>query len=199
MAIAAYQFNNPFNPSSNGGYGDGLVSYLQARYGFSTKNGAVFSYNRTAVTVPVVAVTMVSVFFLYNPVASGKNLFVLNACIGQVLAATVVNTYGFYTGTTVEIAAGTFTTPATPLSRIVNGVAGVGVPYSAYTHSGTPTRRAIIGSHGATTNANSSMIDKWFDGDVMIPPGTGLSIAATTAAGTASGLDPEVTWMELPV
>lgn len=196
MALVPFNFNNPW-ASPQGGFGDQLTTQLQARYGYSTKNSAVYSFARGAVTIPVVAATLVSVFTLYNPVGSGKNLFVLNTCIGMALATTVVDTFGWYTGTTVEIAAGTFTTPGTPINRYINGAVGVGVPYSAYTHSGTPTLRAVVGSHGATTNANSSMIDRWFDGAICVAPGIGISLAASTAAGTASGLNPEVTWMEL--
>lgn len=196
MALVPFTFNNPW-ATPQGGFGDQLVTQLQAPYGKATTESGIFSYYRTGITIPVITAAVVSVFSLYNPTTSGKNLIVLNAILGVVLATTVVNTYSLYTGTTAEIAAGTFTTPGTAVNRYLNGAVGVGVPYSAYTHSGTPTVRGIIGSHGAVTNATSCQIDKRFDGLVVIPPGGLVSIVAGTAASTTSGMSAEIVWMEL--
>lgn len=196
MALVPYTFNNPFVANANGGFGDSLVSQLQAPYGYANKNNAIFGATRVAATVPVVAAALVSVFFLYNPVGSTVNMVLLDVVIEQALATTVVNAFGLYSGTTVETAAGTFTTPGTVFSRNINNIVGQGLYYSAYTHSGTPTLRALIGGHGAVTNATATNPRMIFDGKVSLPPGTGVSVAATTAAGTASGLTIGATWME---
>lgn len=189
-------FSSPFPMAANAGFNDIAVSQLQARYGIAAKSNALYGATRAAATIPVVAATMVSVFFLYNPVGSGMNMQLVYISIDQILATTVVNTYGLYTGTTAEIAAGTFTTPGTVVNRNINGAAGVGAYYSAYTHSGTPTLRAIIGTHGAVTNPTAQPIERWFDGSIQLAPGQGVSIAATTAASTTNGVAIDACWLE---
>lgn len=194
--ITSLSFNSPYLVTANGGYGDTLVSQLEARYQAAAKNNALFRATRASATIPVVANNMVSVFFLYNPVGSGIVMALLDVQIHQILATTVVNTYGLYSGTTAETAAGTFTTPGTVYNSRINGAVGSGAYYSAYTHSGTPTLRAIIGSHGAVTNATASQPIKNFDGALILPAGQGVSVAATTAASTSSGVAIDAAWLE---
>lgn len=192
--ISALSFNSPFLVTANGGYGDTVVSYLQPPYMAVTYRNGMYCATRAAATIPVVAAAMVSQFFLYNPIGSGIVMSLMDINITQILSTTVVDTFALYTGTTAEIAAGTFTTPGTVYNRKINGVAGVGAYYSAYTHSGTPSLRAIIGGHGATTN--SAGIYRNFNGSVMLSPGQGVSIAASTAASTTNGVAIDAAWTE---
>lgn len=195
MALTPFSFSNPW-AAPQGGFGDQLVTQLQAPYGRAVTNNVVFGATRAAATIPVNATTLVSVFFIYNPVGSGVNLVLLDCVLTNVLATTVVNAYGLYTGTAAEIAAGTFTTPGTVFSQRINGAIGAGAYYSAYTHSGTPTLRAIVAGHGATTA--STHLRRTFEGGVVIPAGGGVSLAASTAASTTSGMTVGMTWMEVP-
>lgn len=159
----------------------------------------VYSANVTAVTVPVIASGLVSVFTLYNPVGSGILMEMLRTTLGQVLATTVVDAVGWYSSSPVLTAAGTFTTLAQPRSgRVQNAVSGTGKFYSAYTHSGTPVREDIIGSFGATTDAGLALADKQYRGELLLDEGVAMSVAMSTAAGTATGLDVQATWAEWP-
>lgn len=159
----------------------------------------VYSANVTAVTVPVIASGLVSVFTLYNPVGSGIIMEMLRATIGQVLATTVVDVAGWYSSTPALTALGTFTTLGTPRSgRVGNSVTGIGKFYSAYTHSGTPVREDIIGSWGAVTDAGMSLPDKMYRGELLLDEGAAMSVAMSTAAGTTTGLDIQATWAEWP-
>lgn len=178
-----------------------LASELHGKWYSANYRGKLFHYNRTAVTIPVVATNVASVFTLYNPPNSGVNAELVSFDLGQVLATTVVDAFGLYYHTAVLTAAGTFTTPGTALSGVIGNTAGAAcIPYSAWTSPGTsPTRFMVLGSHGATTNANSSQIHVDFDGKAIVPPGVAVHVLASTAAGTSSGLDPGISWCEWPV
>lgn len=187
-----------------GKQGDQIASELHGKYYTSTYNGNTFWANRTAVTVPAIAATLVSVFTLYNPPSSGVNAEIIDTEVGMVLATTVVDAVGWYYSTAALTALGTFTTPGVAGtnygSNIIGSTPGNKVLfYSAYTHSGTPVRADIIGSFGATTNANSSLPAKVYDGRLILPPGIAMSVAMSTAAGTTSGLDLSVRWAEFPI
>lgn len=159
----------------------------------------VFSFNVTAVTVPVVASGLVSVFTLYNPPGSGVVAELISAQVGQVLATTVVDDVGWYSSSAALTALGTFTTIAQARAGQMQAPAANAVkPYSAYTHSGTPIREDIIGTFGATTNPTAQVLQKKYEGELLIPAGIAASVAMSTAAGTASGLGVGATWAEWP-
>lgn len=180
--------------------GEKLVSDTHGKWYNMAYRGGVFTYNVTAVTLPVVANNLVSKFAVYNPANSGKNLELIRVEVGSVAATTVVNTLGLYYSSGASASASTFTTAGTALSGIIGGsTQNIATPYSALTHSGTPTRHTILGFYGATT---TTMADCWqmnFDGSVIVPPGTVISIAMSTAASTATSVDLGLTWAEVPV
>lgn len=206
------QLANPFskqvgagvNPVAlSGKLGDLLVSNLRGVYANANEYGAVFSASAAAVTVPVVANNLVSVFGLYNPPNSGVNLEIIDTFVGTVSATTVVDVFGWYASTVQKSASATFTTPGVVgtnvFCRKIGSTAGpAGQFYSAVTHSGTPTLVATIGAMGAVTNADSTMPYKAFNGALILTPGTLMSVATSTAAGTATGLLVEAAWLETP-
>ncbi len=160
----------------------------------------LFTFNVTAVTVPVVASGLVSVFTLYNPPNSGVMGEIVSTQIGQVVATTVVDTVAWYSSSAALTALGTFTTIAQARSsQMQNPAANAIKPYSAYTHSGTPIREDLVMAFGATTDAGLAFIEKQHEGRLLLPPGIAASIAMSTAAGTASGLDLQATWAEWTV
>lgn len=177
-----------------------LVSEIHGKFFTACARGVLFTANVAAVTIPVVAATLVSVFSLYNPVGSGKLLELVDIDISTVLATTVVNTVGLYTSSPVLTAKGTFTTAGTALAGLCGSTQqGVGIPYTAYTHSGTPTLYRIVGGWGATTESSVNQMHYDFDGKVCIVPGAIVSVATSTAAETASGSDIGMTWIETPI
>ena len=183
-----------------GKQGEALVSEVHGKFYTSNYRGGLFGFNVTAVTIPAIAATLVSVFSLWNPPSSGVNAELVDTEIGQVLATTVVDAVGWYYSSGSQALGGTFTTKGTALSGIIGNVAGNKVlPYSAYTHSGTPARVDIIGSFGAVTDAGLALPMKIYDGRIIIPPGTVISVAMSTAAGQASGLDISARWIEWPI
>jgi hypothetical protein len=192
------QANNVF-----GVQGEQLKADLHGKWYNAAVRKSVFMFNVTAVTVPVVGSGLVSVFTLYNPPSSGVLAEIIRTDIGTVVVPTVVNTFGWYFSTAALTAAGTFTTKAVALSTFFSGrvgdtpSAGV-VPYTAYTHSGTPVRCDIVATLAGTTSPAMLQLFKNHEGTLILPPGIAMSFATSTAAETASALDLGVTWAEWP-
>lgn len=180
-----------------------LVDLIHGKYWTSSVRGALFSANVTAKTVPVIAATLVSVFTLWNPASSRVNVELVTLDMGLVLATTVVDTVGLYWQNGASVTSGTFTTvgvkgtnwfcakPSQPI--------GQAQFYSAFTHSGTPVRIRAVGQFGATTSTNDTPITYNFDGTVILEPGDLISVAMSTAASTASGVDLGLTYAEVPL
>lgn len=180
-----------------GAHGNVQTSDIHGKWFEVNYRGKLFSFNVTAVTIPQIASGLVSVFTLYNPPGSGVIGEIVATQLGQVLATTVVDTVGWYSSSVALTGLGTFTTIAQARSCNVQGAAANSIkPYSAYTHSGTPIREEIVAAFGATTDAGLAFIEKQHEGRLILPEGVAMSIAMSTAAGTASGLDIQATWAE---
>ncbi len=180
------------------GEGNFLQENLSGRFAERTYRGNVHLFSVAAVTVPVNAASLVSVFGIYNPPGSGKILEMIDTDVINVLATTVVGGYGWYSSTAAASALATFTTPGTARNRRIQDPSStVARVYTAVTHSGTPNLEAIIGANGAAT-AQNQMYRAW-NGNLMIPPGILASIAQTTNAGTGSGMTLMTTWADVPL
>jgi hypothetical protein len=196
----AQQPDGAYPPLTVGRQADQLTSELHGKHYSVNYRNKLFEANAVTVTVPVNASALVSVFTLYNPPTSGVNAELIDTSIMQWLAATIVDTAGWYFSSAVLTAKGTFTTAGT----VNSGKVGANPPnqvqfYSAFTHSGTPVLTDFIGSFGAATNTTAGGIQKFYDGRLILPPGIAMSIAMTTAAGTATGLNLEARWAEWPL
>lgn len=176
----------------------GLIAH--PRYAELAMRGQVFALSRAAVTIPVNAATLASVFGVYNPPGSGTMLEMIECTAHAVVATTVVDVLGLYYSSGTNASGATFTTQ---ISTIENGRMGEGVPsvckaYSAVTHVGTPVLADLIGGWGAVTDGGSTEAGKEWNGRLMAPPGTLLALAMTTAASTASGITAMLRWAEVP-
>ena len=189
-------------PALQGKQGDMIVSELHGKYYTQTYRGNVFGFLRAAVTLPVNAATLASVYSIYNPPGSGKNLEMLCFDMAYVLATTVVDGVGLYYSTAASGAAGsTFTTNVTPISKLLGGPSSspVALCYSALTAVGTPVLADILAYTGAVTSTAANPIHYDFDGRTVVSPGTLIHLAMTTAASTASGFTGGLTWAEVPI
>lgn len=167
------------------------------RYAELATRGKVFHFSVAAVTLPVNANNLVSLFSVYNPPTSGVMMELIECEAHYVVATTVVNALGLYSLSSQTGA--TFTTAGTARSsRLSEGVASAVTPYSSVTFSGTPLLQDIIGGWGATTDATSGAIRKRWDGAIQVPPNNLIAIAMTTAAATASGFTGLIRWAEVP-
>lgn len=176
-----------------------LSADIHGKWFEANYRGKLFTANVTAVTIPVVASGLVSVFTLYNPPNSGVVGEIVSTQLGQVLATTVVDTVAWYSSSPALTAAGTFSTLGVPRSRQVQGAPGNQIKfYTAYTHSGTPQREDLITAFGAVTDASFAFPEKQHDGRLLLMPGIAMSVAMSTAAGFTSGLDIQADWAEWP-
>lgn len=185
---------------SMGRGGEMLGAQTHGKYYHAAYYGRLFSFNRTAVTVPVIAATLASVFSLYNPPTSTVNAELVDFDVGIVLATLVVDTLGLYWQGPTLASLATLTTIGVIgtnwFAGAVGGNAGQVNPYSALTHSGTPVRIDVVSQFGATSSTNDSPLHKEFDGKIILPPGHVISAAMSTAASTGSGIDLGLHWME---
>lgn len=187
-------------PARMGRMSEIIMAPYKGAYAEQCARGNVWFASAAAVTIPVNANNLVSVFTLYNPPGSGKNLELIDFVAPVVLATTVVDGIGLYYSAPNNAIAGTFTTKGTPQCGLLGGGASpAGQFYSAYTHSGTPLLACLMGGWGAVTDANSDGPVFNFNGKVLIPPGVAASVAMTTAAGTGSGITLGMSWAEHPV
>jgi hypothetical protein len=201
-AIPATSVPDGSNAAAMQGKANELVfSELRGKYSVANYRNRLFSSTAAAVTIPVVTTAVVSVFTLYNPPGSGVYAEMVETTIGQVLAATVVNTVGWYFNTAASTAAGTFTTKGTVQNNNVGGFAVGGVQFfSAYTSQAaiTPTLIDIVGTYGATTNTNALPVQKLHDGKLNLLPGIAMHLLMSTAASTTAGVTVQATWAEFP-
>ena len=185
-------------PSILGKRGEQIANELNGRYHVANYRNHLFTATVAAVTLPVVASGVTSVFSLMNPANSGKYLDLCLAEVGTVLATTVVDLCGIYFLNSP-------TNASTTVGTIKSCIAGTGAPsvatfYTANTHtSQTPTLQSLIGGWGAVTDTSLDMVSKDFNGTVLVPPGVCIDLLMTTAASTNSGVTAALTWMEYPI
>lgn len=180
--------------------GEKLTADVHGKYFNTNYRNGVFTFNQAAVTLPVNAATLASKFGIYNPPASGRNMELICFDCASVVATTVVNGIGLYYSNGSNATGATFTTPGTILAGIVGGSANSSMQaYSAVTHVGTPVLHSLMGTWGAVTTTTEGVFSYEFDGRVIVPPGTLISVAMTAAASTASGVTLGLTWAEFPV
>ena len=170
------------------------------KYAELALRGKVFSASVAAVTLPVNANNLVSLFAIYNPPSSGVFLDIIEVEAHLVLATSVVNALGIYFQGPTLAGAATFTTRSNAIqnARLSEGPAPSGQFYTALTHSGTPLLKDLVGGWGAVTDGGSTPIRKSFGGKILVPPGAVVSLAMTTAAATGSSFTGVVTWAEIP-
>ena len=179
-----------------------LISELHGPYFTAGIRANLFTFNVTAVTVPQIASGLVGVFSLYNPTSGGKVLELIDLDIGN-LGASVIDVIGLYWSGSPLGDKGTFTTPSVFGTNHFGASPGrgfpVGIPYTAYTHSGTPARIAVLNSMNTTSAVIGSPIHTDFNGKIVLYPGDVVSVAASTAALTSSKTDLAIRWAEWPV
>lgn len=180
--------------------GEVLCLETRGKYSMAANYNRLFMFNVTAVTLPVIAATLASKAALYNTPTSTVNLELVDIDIGDVVATTVVDVVGLYWQGPTLASLATLTTigvfGTNWFAGNLGGQPGQGNPYSALTHSGTPVRVDIVSFYGATTTTAANSDAKQYDGKIIIPAGHVVSVAMSTAASTATGVDVGIRWME---
>lgn len=177
-----------------------LVAAVHGKYYSAVKTGRGFIAAQTNVTIPVNAATLASVFSLWNPMGSGVDVELIDADFWMVSATEVVNEIALYyqAGVGSAIAVPGTLTVANPVNLYAGRPPGLNQAqyYTALTHVGTPALLHPISNIQATAvGIYAGHYD--FDGKLILPPGTVVSIAASTGAQAAGGAS--LKWLEWPV
>ena len=163
--------------------------------------GAVYSVaNQAGVTTQAGLSATTPALTLYNPLGSGVNGILLYAgCVSSVAyaAASVV-----FIGANTNLAAAAVTGTATTAHRcgLLGGSVPKLMPLLAATLPAAPVGVAIVGvglTGAITTTPAIATLGRFFDGSIILRPGSAISFQTSTASG-ASGFWGEFVWEEAP-
>lgn len=173
----------------------------QAAYQAAVERGNVYGVcNQTGVTSQAGLSATTPVLTIYNPLGSGVNgvlwcaravMLVANAAAAAVFLAAGTNTGA-------AAVTGTLTTAHRNL-KLGAGLGNKVTAFLAATLPAAPVAVDIIGAGltGAiTTTPAVPTLEKWYDGSVILTPGTNISIQTSTASGT-NGLLCGFIWEEV--
>lgn len=172
----------------------------QSPFQDAVERGKVFAVaNQAGVTSQAGLSATTPVLTLANPSGSGVNLLLWYASAICTVSAATAGAVFVAVGTNTAAAAvtGTLTTAHRNL-KLGSGGPSV-VPLLAATLPAAPVAVSILGAllTGAiTTIPHQNVLERWFNGSIIIAPGTNLSIQTGVASG-AAGLFCEYIWEEV--
>lgn len=149
-----------------------------------------------AVTLSTVSATCTGLA-LSNPYGSGKNLVVAKVRFAPSTAPAGAAVVGLAVSPAPSVTAVTHTTPAVVHNALMTGSntkLGVGTVDAAATLPAAPVWLRPIGSVVAASSITPGIYVDETDGEIILPPGTNLSLSylTTAAVGIAS-----ITWVEI--
>jgi len=183
--------------------GTGALVVSQGHAGFqeAVLRGSVYGVaNQSGVTSQAGLSATTPVLTLYNPLGSGKNLVVWYAGATFLVAFAAAAAIFVAVGTAVQSAAvtGTLTTTHRNLKLGMTSSPAAGT-FLAATLPAAPVAVAILGA-GLTGAINLlpaiPPVERWFNGSIVLKPGTNMSLQTSTASG-ASGMLCEYIWEEV--
>jgi hypothetical protein len=179
-----------------------VVTNNHGKYYEAASRGGMFSVcNQAGVTSQAGISATTPVLTLYNPAGSGYRAALIYAGATFTVAPASVGVVFLCANTNVAAAAVTGT--ATTAHRNGSlGAAGPKIsPLLAATLPAAPVAIDILGTNytGAiTTSPQNQTLEKWYDGVIVIEPGTAISIQTGVASG-ASGLFCSYIWEEIMI
>lgn len=174
-----------------------VVQDAHGRYTESVLRNKVFSACTTAAATIGALTTTGVTYHLYNPINSGVNASVLVASYGATSTTFVVGSTFF--AVNVQTTAPTATTALTIRSNLLSNTAAPSAVqvFSAATLANTPVAVRPFFSVPATTSGTSVLVKDDVAGEMVVPPGSVLSIQASVAACAIGHLG--MSWEEIPV
>lgn len=179
--------------------GVGLFLAAGAPFEAAVKRGRCFAVaNQTGVTSQAGLSLTTPVLTLYNPLGSGTN--------GKIWFAGATFTVAFATAGAIWLAAGTDaglakvtgTRTTSHRNLLLSDKDCVLQPFTAATLPAAPVGIALLGAGltGAiTTLPYVATVGRWFDGAIVVTPGSNITIQTGVASG-ASGMFCEFVWEE---
>ena len=178
-----------------------LVAQDVARYQQAVESGNVFGVaNQAGVTSQAGLSATTPVLTLYNPLGSGKNAVLWYTGCTFLVAFAAASAIFVAVGSTVQSAAVTGTLTTAHRNMKVGSTHNPACrPLLAATLPEAPVAVGLlgVGLTGAITTIPAGLpIGRWYDGGLILKPGTNLSIQTSTACG-ASGMLCEYIWEEV--
>lgn len=160
-------------------------------YGVAMQSG-VASQAGLSATTPILT--------LYNPLGSGVNGLLWYAGVTQSVAPAAAMVVWLGANTVTQAAAVTGTLTTSHRNLLLGGAQGNKIQAMlAATLPAAPIALATLGvgfAGALTVNNQQAPIARWFDGGMLIAPGTAVSFQTSTASG-AAGLFGEYAWEEV--
>jgi hypothetical protein len=158
--------------------------------------------NQAGVTSQAGLSATTPVLTLANPLGSGVNgiLYYAGASFAVAFAAASAVFLAVGTNTAAAAVTGTLTTAHRNL-KLGAGTGNKILTFLAATLPATPVAVSLLGmglTGAITTVPALQQMERWFDGGIIIQPGTNVSIQTSTASG-ASGTFCEFIWEEVAV
>jgi hypothetical protein len=177
--------------------GELIVGDAHARFYEGVARGSVYigaNLGGTPVTTQAGLSATTPALTLYNPTGSGKNLVLQTITVDITTAPAAAA--GLMLAANVNAAAPTATTTATVQNALIgNASTGVGLCYRIATLAAAPLAiRFLGGTTGAAAIGGVQLIDH-VDGEVIIAPGSYVSLQATSAAAILGSF----TWEEVSI
>lgn len=178
-----------------------LVAQDVARFQQAVESGNVFSVaNQAGVTSQAGLSATTPVLTLYNPLGSGKNTIIWYAgCIFTVAFAAAAAVF-VAVGSTVQSAAVTGTLTTAHRNMKVGATQNPACrTFLAATLPEAPVAVGLLGvglTGAITTIPALQPLGRWYDGGLVLQPGTNLSLQTSTACG-ASAMFCEYIWEEV--
>lgn len=178
------------------------VAQNQAAFQDAVLRGNVFAVcNQSGVTSQAGLSATTPVLTLANPLSSGVNcvLWYAGATFSVAFAAAAAVFGAVGTNTAADAVTGTLTTAHRNL--LLGGGSPKVTPFLAATLPAAPVAISLLGmglTGAITTVPQLQTLERWYNGAVVLQPGTNFSIQTSTASG-ASAMFCEYIWQEVPV
>lgn len=192
----AVKNDGDFSAGRGGNYGESIVSQLFGKYLELSRRNLVFVARSGAAAAIPINTTLTNSPTLWNPADSGKIVVPLRlqlsvAAIGTPVLTSLTLSYLTNTGSVVATGnpLATFTNIAPKCVSLGKGSAATTKFANAtVTFTANPTALMDIGIHhwleGTAGSGQMGEIFHDFDGTLVMPPGTSISVGATAATST---------------
>ena len=190
--------------------GEGIIAELHGKYFTQTYRGNCFiGATASAGVIPPLPTATAQTFALWNPAGSGKLLVPIKVSIGLVTVGVVTAHFcwsyllnaGSNIGTAAPVSAHTLVAPVNAYLSGPGVASAMRFAPATMTTLATAYLRPIgVSNFMATTPTAANMfwqLTEYYDGDMIVGPGTVVAIANNIGAVATYGI--AVTWEEVPI
>lgn len=183
-------------------YNQGMVGHAYGKYQEMALRGNLFMCSNAAGVTSQAGISATTpVLTLYNPAGSGIRAALIYAGATFSVAFATAGAIWLCANTNVAAAAVTGTNSTLMKNCLLGGAAPALTPLLAATLPAAPTGIDLLGvglTGAITTIPFVQAVGKWYEGSIILAPGTAISIQTGVASG-ASGMFCTYMWQEIPI